>query len=156
MTTTMTRDQVWQAVDAQRTALADILDQLSDDDWRRPSLCRGWTVRDVAARLTLQKFPIPLAVSEVFRARGNMDRAIHDSSCRRAKEPVEQLIARLRDMVGRHRPVLGMTYHEALIDQKMFRPRQRFAGSGWSPAISTGGPVRASRSGRRSCPCCSC
>jgi uncharacterized protein (TIGR03083 family) len=113
---TMSQDQVWQAVDAQRTALADILDQLSDDDWRTPSLCQGWTVRDVAAHLTLQKFPIPLALSEVVRARGNMDRAIHDSSCRRAKEPVEQLIARLRGLVGRHRPVLGMTYHEALID----------------------------------------
>jgi uncharacterized protein (TIGR03083 family) len=114
---TMTKDQVWQAIDAQRIALADILEQLSEDDWRTPSLCQGWTVRDVAAHLTLQKFPIPLAITEVIRARGNMDRAIHDSSCRRAKEPVRQLIARTRGLVGHHRPVPGVTYFEALIDQ---------------------------------------
>ena len=113
---TMTQERVWQVVDAQRGALADILEQLSDDEWRTPSLCQGWTVRDVAAHLTLQKFPIPLAISVFVRARGNIDRAIHDSSCQRAKEPVGQLITRLRGLIGRHRPVLGMTYHEALID----------------------------------------
>lgn len=114
---TMTQDQVWQAIDAQRIALADMLDQLSEDEWRTPSLCQGWMVRDVAAHLTLQKFPIPLMISEVVRARGNMDRLIHDSSCRRAKEPVEQLIARTRGLVGHHRPIPGVTYFEALIDQ---------------------------------------
>jgi uncharacterized protein (TIGR03083 family) len=113
---TMTQDQVWRTVDAQRTALADILDQLSDDEWRTPSLCQGWTVRDVAAHLTLQKFPIPLAITTFVQARGNVKRAIHESSCRRATEPVEQLIARLRGLVGHHRPVPGMTYVEALID----------------------------------------
>jgi len=47
----LNRDQVWQVIDAQRRSLADLLDDLSDDEWRRPSLCTGWTVRDVAAHL---------------------------------------------------------------------------------------------------------
>ena len=28
---------------------------LTDDEWRQPSLCDGWTVKDVAAHLTLQQ-----------------------------------------------------------------------------------------------------
>lgn len=51
----MDRDQVWQVIDAQRMNLAALLEQLSGDDWRQPSLCAGWTVRDVAAHLTLQQ-----------------------------------------------------------------------------------------------------
>ena len=53
---TMHRDQVWTVIDDQRRGLAGLLDELSDDEWRRPSLCPGWTVRDVAAHLTMQHF----------------------------------------------------------------------------------------------------
>ena len=58
----MDRDQVWQVIDAQRMNLAALLEQLSADDWRQPSLCAGWTVRDVAAHLTLQQ-SVPAARS---------------------------------------------------------------------------------------------
>ena len=51
----MDRDQVWQVIDAQRMNLAALLEQLPAGDWRQPSLCAGWTVRDVAAHLTLQQ-----------------------------------------------------------------------------------------------------
>jgi hypothetical protein len=45
----MNDDEVWAAIDLQRRRTADLLEQLSDEEWRQPSLCRGWTVRDVAA-----------------------------------------------------------------------------------------------------------
>jgi hypothetical protein len=51
----LNRDQVWKAIDAQRRSLADLLDDLSADAWRQPSLYGGWTVRGVAAHLTLQQ-----------------------------------------------------------------------------------------------------
>ena len=44
-------DRVWQTIDAQRRLVADLLASLSDDEWRQPSLCDGWTVKDVAAHL---------------------------------------------------------------------------------------------------------
>ena len=47
------RDQAWRVIDAQRLKLASLLGQLSSGEWSRPSLCEGWTVRDVAAHLTL-------------------------------------------------------------------------------------------------------
>lgn len=36
---------------AERLDLADYLDTLAADDWERPSLCAGWTVRDVAGHV---------------------------------------------------------------------------------------------------------
>ena len=44
----MDEENVWRAVDRQRVSVADLLAQLSEDEWGRPSLCTGWTVRDVA------------------------------------------------------------------------------------------------------------
>jgi uncharacterized protein (TIGR03083 family) len=46
------RSQAWQVIDAQRLGLAGLLDDLSEHEWQQPSLCDGWTVRDVAAHLT--------------------------------------------------------------------------------------------------------
>lgn len=56
--TTMTpaeADAVWGGIDDQRTRTADLLEQLTAEQWEHPSLCRGWTVRHVAAHLTLQQ-----------------------------------------------------------------------------------------------------
>ncbi|GGU37995.1 maleylpyruvate isomerase family mycothiol-dependent enzyme [Nocardioides albus] len=36
---------------AERRDLADFLETLAPDQWERPSLCRGWTVRDVVAHM---------------------------------------------------------------------------------------------------------
>jgi hypothetical protein len=33
----LNRDQVWEAIDAQRRSLADLLDDLSADEWWKPS-----------------------------------------------------------------------------------------------------------------------
>ena len=46
-------DDVWAAVAAERVALADLLDQIDDAAWSRPSLCGGWTVRDVVGHLVV-------------------------------------------------------------------------------------------------------
>ena len=37
----MNPDQVWDVVNAQRRALVDLLPALSEEEWRRPSLCNG-------------------------------------------------------------------------------------------------------------------
>jgi uncharacterized protein (TIGR03083 family) len=45
------RDDVWPIVHAERTALIEDLEGLTDEQWRTPSLCEGWTVHDVVAHL---------------------------------------------------------------------------------------------------------
>ncbi|GAA1377120.1 maleylpyruvate isomerase family mycothiol-dependent enzyme [Catellatospora chokoriensis] len=113
----MDHDQVWQAIDAQRQAVADLLAQLSEDDWRQPSLCAGWTVRDVAAHLTLQQFGPRDMLRELphLRLRG-MNRQILDMARRHAELPTAELVARIRAMIGSRRHNLGVTPLETLID----------------------------------------
>lgn len=43
---------VWPMVHAERAALLHDLEGLDDRQWEEPSLCEGWTVRDVVAHLT--------------------------------------------------------------------------------------------------------
>ena len=42
----------WPTIHAERKALAADLESLSDQQWNTPSLCEGWTVRDVLAHMT--------------------------------------------------------------------------------------------------------
>jgi uncharacterized protein (TIGR03083 family) len=46
-----TNAQLWAMIAGERVGLADIFDGLSASQWQTPSLCEGWTVRDVAAHL---------------------------------------------------------------------------------------------------------
>ena len=75
--------EVWTVIDVQRGRTADLLEQLSDEEWRQPSLCQGWTVRDVAAHLTLQQIGLRagmvLAITHP-RGLGNVNRMINISA----------------------------------------------------------------------------
>ncbi|GLI02630.1 maleylpyruvate isomerase family mycothiol-dependent enzyme [Phytohabitans aurantiacus] len=111
------RNEIWRAIDAHRLRVADLLDRLSPDEWERPSLCAGWTVRDVAAHLTLQQLTLRESLPPFLRARGDLDRAIHDAARERAAGATPaQLVATLRGMVGSRRKNTGVTDPEPLID----------------------------------------
>lgn len=115
--TALDRDQTWAAIDAQRHRVADLLDQLADDEWRTPSVCEGWTVRDVAAHLTLQQIRWPEAVRLMIKYRGNKDRAIQESAKERgAALSTSQIIAEIRGTIGSRRRNAGVTAGETLID----------------------------------------
>ena len=111
------RDQAWQVIDAQRLRLAALLDDLSEHEWQQPSLCDGWTVRDVAAHLTLQQLRARAAIAMMLRYRGDTDRAIRDCARQRAATlPTGQIIAAIRATTGSRRHNFGVTYRETLID----------------------------------------
>lgn len=116
VTTSMDEDAIWRAIDAQRLALADLLDQLTDEEWRRPSLCDGWTVRDVAAHLNLQQVTLADVVAQVIRAPRGLNRTIHDTAVQRAALPTERLTQTIRDVVGSRRHNVGVTCRETLVD----------------------------------------
>jgi uncharacterized protein (TIGR03083 family) len=48
----MEKADVWPTIHAERKALADDLEALSDAQWDAPSLCDEWKVRDVVAHMT--------------------------------------------------------------------------------------------------------
>ena len=112
----MEPDDVWRAIDAERLGLACLLDTLTIEQWESPSLCVGWRVRDVAAHLTLAQTGVPAAAMALLRARGNLDRMIHDTAVRQARLPVERYPALLRAMVGSRKKAPGVSCLEPLID----------------------------------------
>jgi len=113
----MSREEIWQVIDGQRTSLADLLEDLSEQEWRHPSLCDGWTVRDVAAHLTLQQLGATAAIAMMARYRGDLDAAVRESARERAAAlSPGQIIAAIRATAGSRRHNFGVTYRETLID----------------------------------------
>jgi uncharacterized protein (TIGR03083 family) len=109
-------NELWAAIDLQRHRTADLLEQLTDAEWQHASLCEGWTVRDVAAHLTLQQIGLLDALRMLPRYRGSLNRLIQDAAVAKAALPVDQLIAEIRAMVGSRRHNLGVTSRDTLID----------------------------------------
>jgi uncharacterized protein (TIGR03083 family) len=126
----MITDHVWRTIDDERGRLADLMADLSEEEWRTPSLCAGWTVRDVAAHLTLAHLGVREALPAVLRAGGSFDRMVRDTARRQARLPVEEFPRRLRAMVGSRRTAPFITPLEPLTDvlchaQDITRPLRR-------------------------------
>src|SRR5215471_3546891 len=114
----MEQRDAWNAIDEQRRAIVRMLEGLPEHDWHRPSLCGGWTVRQVAAHLALQNttWPqMPRTALGVIR-RGGLNAAIHATACRHAELPVEVIIGQIRDRIGVWRPLPAVTFRETAID----------------------------------------
>ncbi len=109
-------ERVWRITDEERERLCDLLDGLTDAQWGTASLCTGWTVRDVAAHLTLAETGATEVVVGMLRAGGSFDRMIRDAAKRRAARPVDELRSRLRAMVGSRRTAAFTSVLEPLID----------------------------------------
>ncbi|WP_331728304.1 maleylpyruvate isomerase family mycothiol-dependent enzyme [Streptomyces sp. NBC_00158] len=63
------------AIASERRELADLFDALRADDWHAPSLCAGWTVREVVAHMSTGfRLSLPATLGELLKARGNLHR----------------------------------------------------------------------------------
>ncbi len=100
MTTT---GYLWEQVRAERLELADLLESLDSEQWRTPSLCEGWTVREVAGHLLtgpnvgMFKFMMMFA-----RNRGDFDATVDRFAHQMATRPPEQIVADLRAIADNH------------------------------------------------------
>ena len=116
----LTDAQIWTAIDDQRCRVADLLESLTHEQWEHPSLCDGWTVRDVGAHLTLQQMTLAQAVRLVLRNPSqalDVNRIIRESSRRQAAAlSTEAIVAAIRATVGQRRHNPGVTHRETLID----------------------------------------
>lgn len=115
-------DTVWGAIDDQRTRTADLLEQLTAAQWDHPSLCRGWTVRHVAAHLTLQQQRIRdlaafVAHNPQMLRSLTLNATIHDSAVLQAQMlSSQEIISRIRAMIGSRRHNAFVTPLETLTD----------------------------------------
>jgi uncharacterized protein (TIGR03083 family) len=126
----MDSDGVWRSIDHERARLADLLEELTDDEWQVQSLCTAWTVRDVAAHLTLAHMGLGAALPAIVRARGSFDDMIRDTGIRQARLPVDEYPRLLRRMIGSRRKAPFISEREPLLDvlvhsQDMTRPLGR-------------------------------
>jgi uncharacterized protein (TIGR03083 family) len=108
-------DTVWQHIDHERAWLADLLESLPEDAWQHPSLCAGWTVRDVGAHLTFAHARVRDLLWPAVRAGFRYDALVRDTAVR---SPLthKEIVATLRGFVGSRRRVAFITDLEPLID----------------------------------------
>ena len=113
----MDREMVWKAIETERLNLADQLEELRDDQWEVPSLCEGWTVRDVAAHVTLAARLRPMAaIRGVVRARGNLNRFIDEETKSHRGRPTSELINELRRLASSRNQPVGTKPPDPLAD----------------------------------------
>lgn len=107
-------ETVWQHVDTRRAVLADLLEGLPEESWRVPSLCAGWTVRDVAAHLTLSQARVRDVLPWFLRT-GSYNGMVRESAVH-LPAGHEEIVATLRSFVGSRRTAPLVTPMEPLID----------------------------------------
>ena len=110
-------DEVWGHTHEQRRALAMLLRDLSDEEWAVPSLCEGWTVRDVAAHVmrSATVTPVEMAVALV-RFRGRYNTLVAEDALRAARRPVAELVAEFERHDGSRRHPFGTSVTDPLLD----------------------------------------
>jgi uncharacterized protein (TIGR03083 family) len=114
-------DLIWSEIDEQRRRTVAMLESLTPRQWDHPSLCDGWTVRHVAAHLTLQRqhvgdvLRVLVEHPRLLRSLG-LNRMIHDSAVLQAALPTDEIIARIRAGIGSRRHNSFVTPRETLTD----------------------------------------
>jgi len=109
--------RMWQTIDSERAATADLLAGLTDVEWTYPSLCEGWTVREVAAHLSLApRMKIGKTLGAFARARGSFNQMVDQTARAEARRPTDELVAELRGIVGSRKLAPGQSLKNALMD----------------------------------------
>ena len=80
----------------ERRLTADLLDELTDEQWNTPSLCTGWRVREVAAHLVMPfSVSLPQMLVRMIKNRFDFDR-VSDRFARDEPRSNSELAATLR------------------------------------------------------------
>ena len=111
----MDSDTIWRHIDEQRANLADMCDGIEAARWSTPSLCEGWTVRDVAVHLTHSHMSRPRMVVEAVRSGFRFNAMVHRTAVQDTRSP-EQIAEALRGMRGSRKRPPGTTECDPLMD----------------------------------------
>lgn len=101
----MTDTGIEHLITAERDRLGVVLADLTDDEWATPSLCDGWTVRDVTGHLVVAfAADVRRVGAAVVRAFGNFDRAMDREARAEAALPTADLLDRYRRLAPEVHP----------------------------------------------------
>ena len=88
---------VWPLIFAERAALAEDVDALTDEQWSTPSLCAGLTVREVLAHLTAGASDNPVVwFAGVLRNRFDFDANVAQRLAKRLGDDPAETLQRFR------------------------------------------------------------
>jgi uncharacterized protein (TIGR03083 family) len=92
----------WTEIEADRTSLADYLATLTPEEWEKPSLCEGWTVKGVAAHLLVTPTMSKGKVFFAFAGSGfNLSKMSQKQIDRMtASMSTDEIVAQTRDTAG--------------------------------------------------------
>lgn len=110
--------EIWRYVDSERASLAELLAGLTEEEWRTPSLCPGWTVREVAAHVisSPQAEFLPTVVG-LLRRRGDFNRFVYEEALRAGAEySTGEIVAQYERFAGSRRHPIGTTPVDPLLD----------------------------------------
>lgn len=111
----MDSDEVWSHIDRERAYLADLLESLPDEDWHRPSLCEGWTIRDVGAHVSMAEARLRDIAWPMIRSGFSYNGMIRRAALsNRASH--EEIVATIRGFAGSHRLAPFISELEPLLD----------------------------------------
>lgn len=89
--------RTWTLIHAQRSALADTLEELTTKQWATPSLCAGWTVRLLAAHvLSGAEQTGPRFVRGMLRSGLRFDTSMKRDASRLGALDPSEIVTRLR------------------------------------------------------------
>lgn len=121
-------------IEAERADLADLLEQLTGEDLDRPSLCEGWTVRDVAAHVISYDRINPVLYVMLFLATGMSVNRTNNVLVRYWRHRNQAALVRAFQraprprgtmrLLGRRIALLDVLVHQQDIRQPLGRPRQ--------------------------------
>ncbi len=161
---------VWALIRSERLALIDYVETLTPEEWATPSLCRGWTVQDVAAHLAwAPAVSATEALAELLRAGFRPNKFNADSAVRWSRRGTAAILDQLRTNAANGAKPLGVPRDAALVDavvhsldirrplgqprsipQEAFGPAADFCvGTRWPASVMVGGSVRRRIEGLR-------
>ncbi|TMD98556.1 MAG: maleylpyruvate isomerase family mycothiol-dependent enzyme [Chloroflexi bacterium] len=138
----MATSDPWPVIHEERRALAADLEGLTDAQWATPSLCAGWTVRDVLGHMTATAKMTPPRFVARFAGAGFRFNAMA------AKDAAAEAGASGADALGRFRSQLTATTHppgpiEAMVGEVMLHPEDIRRPLGIAHAYPPEGLMRA-------------
>ena len=106
---TVDTDDVFRRIAANRRRVADLLAGLSAEQWRTPSLCAGWTIRELAGHLLMpMEISVPRLLLTLVRTRGSTDLAVDVISRDLARREPAEIVRTLREKADQAMRVPGM------------------------------------------------
>lgn len=107
----------WTTIRDERLELADLLDELTPEQWETPSLCGAWTVAEVATHLTSgPATSLWGVVTAMAQARGRFGTANQILVTRRMDRPRAMIAADLREYAGHRFTPPTHDWHAPLAD----------------------------------------